>query len=822
MRGPVLAISLLCTMAFATTALAELPTLTKKDIASFSDRFGGLDGISDHAWLLRHWQDRAKAFLKSTDLDGAARKLAPAYGFTAGEMHELLRLWLLADKIGLADDTPNPTKDELHATLIRFVQTSGYKPLAVQAAAMAMAPFGKCSAAEFDSLVRNAPDPIAIGRIAMETATCPTWDYTQVRQAPDKSFAPLMMIAQYTGVLDPHDYLALYEYLLSDSALTHVAPRDRAVAHAHLAFAYCRLLWDLGLTDRGITYFESLPPGVRSMLLDTALTAASVRVDGLPLRLETEGGGMQFWEGSALRHEDPSNEYFRLLLAGAYFTSGRKVDAERVFSGIASIARNRAFLTCVLHPSHSKCSGGNSTAPQYILLDFLLHHPQDDPYDLAEAFYSSMDANLRGAIWTNATCEVFAEPQYADLCRESRKRQVDLIRDFNPQDDAEKKEGLSAIRLVISDLDARRATFRSLLDSSARRFGYSGSEDEAKSDKSNAEPLPPRFAALPLPEAFRGIPPKTDNAWMKLLSPLPRGFAPVRVERKDDRVVAISLSQNYDPTGEVSGGGYWVHLSDDGGKTWQKPLYTGLAEFFPYEVLPASKMPLFDGNTLNVVVDIKELDQTSITYPPIALRSKRKEGNLYVKIPIAELERNGHGTGLTAIAEEHLLLGPVRPGLTQPALIGRTGNAQCDPSDRARQKAVGIFLERWLSLPTGAIIEPVDRDITDIGGMVAGEMAAAAKGAPNSEDRPVFIEGNPKDFSCLRSTLVMIVYSDDDIAELRRMTPDFHALSFGAIVFNRAHDRGYFKWSTGWAGGTERMRLVNGEWKLDQISSWIT
>jgi len=67
-----------------------------------------------------------------------------------------------------------------------------------------------------------------------------------------------------------------------------------------------------------------------------------------------------------------------------------------------------------------------------------------------------------------------------------------------------------------------------------------------------------------------------------------------------------------------------------------------------------------------------------------------------------------------------------------------------------------------------------------------------------------------------------LVYREEDLAKLRRMSPDFHPVSFGKIVFNRAHDRGYFVWSSGWTGGTVRLRLVNGEWALEEISHWIS
>lgn len=79
-----------------------------------------------------------------------------------------------------------------------------------------------------------------------------------------------------------------------------------------------------------------------------------------------------------------------------------------------------------------------------------------------------------------------------------------------------------------------------------------------------------------------------------------------------------------------------------------------------------------------------------------------------------------------------------------------------------------------------------------------------------------------KDYSCLRSHQLMIVYGQQDIEAIQAFTPDFHALEIPRIVFNRAHDRGFVRWSTGWSGGTYRLRFVNGKWQFDSISSWIS
>ena len=94
--------------------------------------------------------------------------------------------------------------------------------------------------------------------------------------------------------------------------------------------------------------------------------------------------------------------------------------------------------------------------------------------------------------------------------------------------------------------------------------------------------------------------------------------------------------------------------------------------------------------------------------------------------------------------------------------------------------------------------------------------------ATASAERPVFIQGDPSDYRCLRANRLMVVYSEADIAALERFRPDFHAVKVPPIVYNRDRDRGYVIYSLGWAGGTFRLRLVDGAWVFDEISSWIS
>jgi hypothetical protein len=224
---------------------------------------------------------------------------------------------------------------------------------------------------------------------------------------------------------------------------------------------------------------------------------------------------------------------------------------------------------------------------------------------------------------------------------------------------------------------------------------------------------------------------------------------------------------------------------------------------------------------LNLAVEVRELDTRSISYPPVGLATRRSQDNLYLRIPIADLERDSDGDGLTDLAARHLLLtggGAASSGST-PFVVGRAGAGACKAADATERGAMQAVLQHIFSVRTGALIEPVDRDPAH---PLEGTLAGIGIRDPNSVDRPILVEGDPSDYACLRPDRLMIVYSAADLERVRRMTPDFHAVKLDKVIYNRARDRGYIVWSSGWTGGTLRLRRVGSEWKLEPISSWIT
>src|SRR5262249_7090190 len=122
----------------------------------------------------------------------------------------------------------------------------------------------------------------------------------------------------------------------------------------------------------------------------------------------------------------------------------------------------------------------------------------------------------------------------------------------------------------------------------------------------------------------------------------------------DGRSYRISVSQDLDPRGEVSPGGYWIQLSKDSGASWGSRYYTGLAQQFPYVVRSNKMLPAFHFDSIKISVDVREVDQASITFPPVGLHTKREENNLYLDFPIQALTQDSDGDGLTDLFEEKI------------------------------------------------------------------------------------------------------------------------------------------------------------------------
>jgi hypothetical protein len=302
---------------------------------------------------------------------------------------------------------------------------------------------------------------------------------------------------------------------------------------------------------------------------------------------------------------------------------------------------------------------------------------------------------------------------------------------------------------------------------------------------------------------------------------VPRGEL-VRWGRDGDRIVAITASQTLDPVGELSSGGYWVSVSEDGGETFAPPLYTGLRVYSPYVVRPDSKIPLLDGDTLQLEVAVRELDAEKVMLPPVHLPLKRSADDLFLRIALADLRRDGDDDGLTDAIEGAMLLDPasadtdgdgIRDGADMlPNVPWRDG------AGNERVAALAPVFEA-IGAEFGAVItthaHAPGADPAQAGSIGAGSAA-------RNEFGVVFLQAPTDVLAAMSSRSPVIVLGADQVARLRKARGAFYPIAIGGFAINRAGDEGAVWWSAGWTGGSFRLHKRDGRWQAETQGAWIT
>ena len=777
------------------------------------------------------WRQDLGVLLKRGDLDMATATLAAKYGIARTEMRRLLSAWIVAKSRQYGSDHAWVTavRAELHVVmpLVRGKALG----LAIIADALS-ATSDDCSADDFNSLMQASADPTADGYMIATTSSC-TGNFARAAIVAGNRAVPALIRAAEYGGLPPRDALPLYAWLTSPAALAHVREGDRFAVSTILWQRYLTALFDADMYARGLAAFDALPEGLRAAVISpTARLKHVVMVDGITMTFAGEEKYNSMSE-TVVSLDDSidamTSKSAKLLaplparpvkpeprdlsrieapilqLAEAMATAGRDDEARRLLKTLPGLPEAKASVACQVAwrpTAKSPCGEINSLPMGALPLDHLLNTPDEDPYPIAETTLSGSDTvgrRVSGAV----LCRVFSKADYGDLCPQPADNTYFSQTSTKAEELAVNE---AALGQLVPNFSAVRASILGTRDVPAPVAPKPG-----WTPRPTVAAIPPNFNEKPIPPQYLGVATRT---LLKGLAPLPNGFELVRVERAGPRVVAITVSQTYDPTGEVSQGGYWVHVSTDGGKHWDPPLYSGLADRFPYVVKSSSRLPLIVGDVLQLAVDVSEIDTATITYPPVGLRSRRRAHDRYLTIPLADLRKDSDGDGLTDIAAHHLLLDRPKTANSRPFVVGSDYDADCRVPPSAAKLALIQLLGRITGASGAAIVEPVDRP--------AGQMFTGIRGATAAVDRPLFLIGSRQDYACLTTRRMIIVYDKGDIEATKQFTPDFHALEMPPIVFNRARDRGYVRWSTGWSGGTYRLRLADGKWQFDTISSWIT
>lgn len=298
---------------------------------------------------------------------------------------------------------------------------------------------------------------------------------------------------------------------------------------------------------------------------------------------------------------------------------------------------------------------------------------------------------------------------------------------------------------------------------------------------------------------------------------IPDGWNPIRLERNGGEVAAIALSSALDPTGEISLGAYWVLHSSDGGQTWDAPLYTGLRQNAPYIVPPLSRLSLLHGDHLEVEVEIHEIDPDSITFPPIGMRTKREEKDLYLEMSWEALRRDSDGDGLTDLVEERLGTDPRNADTDGDGIPDGRDGLPLVPLGAGRTPEAEVLAEvmRGYYQGSGAIHVGLPAN--------AEERHACAIRASAIGDGALFLIGDPTLFTPIDVDRRIVVLTPDEAG----LYVDKFGLTFCAdasIILVR-HDgkKAVVVINEGWKEDVlELTRTKKGGWAIRKVGGWIT
>ena len=296
-----------------------------------------------------------------------------------------------------------------------------------------------------------------------------------------------------------------------------------------------------------------------------------------------------------------------------------------------------------------------------------------------------------------------------------------------------------------------------------------------------------------------------------------------REQRIGDTMLRIELNQDYDPVGEVSAGGYWLHVSRDAGGSWQDPIYTGLRDRLPYVVRRDSRLPMLSGDTLQLEVAIDEIEPESISFPPLGLSSKRRAEGRFVSASLADLARDSDGDGLTDLAENALLCDPANPDTDGDSI--RDGNdglphVARGTGDPERAAALLAALQLMFGPALSAHVIPIDTGASDEESQMRRAIGVPARlGA----EPALFVVGRRSDFAALDTARPVIVLTAREAAAVRESRAVFYPARISLFVLDREHKRGLIIWNASWRGGTMRLdRDEKGAWKATATQDWIT
>jgi len=288
-------------------------------------------------------------------------------------------------------------------------------------------------------------------------------------------------------------------------------------------------------------------------------------------------------------------------------------------------------------------------------------------------------------------------------------------------------------------------------------------------------------------------------------------------------VLLLALSQRLDPAGEVSGGGYWLLESKDGGRTWSSLLYTGLRQYRPYELAKQSSLPMLDGDTLQLEASVRELEEKSITFPPINLSMKREKKDLFLQARLSALRKDSDADGLSDLVEERLLTDPKAADTDADGLsdgedaLPQVSSVRGGPESPEAQLLADFIatLRGGEQAQKGLVVGLPDPDNShDAQWLPRGT-------TPESRYDVTFLEMDRGPLRGVRMPSRTLVLTPEERSKAQERFGSFFPMSV-EILLNARGDQAFIEWNEHWRGGSYLARKKDGQWVLESRGGWIT
>jgi hypothetical protein len=663
--------------------------------------------------------------------------------------------------------------------------------------------------------------------------------------------APLWVYAAEAAAAAPSWQIAFLEQAFRCLAPPGSTPAPEQVpAAAAVAESWLSKEMEIGLVPRALAAWRGLPPAVREMV-----------ESGATGRFEKEVGGVPF--AGELRD-------MRLDLAALAMLAGNLADARRLLAAAGSGARATA-TTAVPGPGAAMgglvpgtlsaaegvpAAGPGAAAPaasrdwrwakaargrelKRQLLQRWLGSSPDDPFGLFVQCLSASGADeldsLDPACWRLALARIAEREGYPEIAAFAltmlKRRGLDVIGGNDeiagtgrgvPPSVLTGARGVTAeigrlYREVGEDAQAARTRMRAALgpDPAAPVIDrlLRAAPRVAFAERALPADREPALASRAGGGAAAGARYRSREAPLRL----PDGFTAVRSERDGKRAVVIAISDLYDERWSASAGGYWVLLSDEKGSRWRHPLYTGLRANLPYTVRAQSVLPLLAGDRLQVEVEVEELGSFFTSDGgPAELAPRQPRAGIYLEIPLAELERDADGDGLSDLEEERLLTDPEDADTDHDGIGDGEDPMPTIPAVGTSSPAAGAAAALLGHVLAHGQDPPEQRRRPPRGGCCDPAPSAPLGG------RPVFVAGERQWFAGLSPAHRLIVLTAEELETWRlKVTAPFF-FNIDLLVLDRSGRRACAVWSGANRGGTLALELNGGDWQVEELGSWVS